>query len=114
MKSRKALALAILSFAAFVPLQQASAQGNAGGHPGMMMEQPGAMAEGVVRKVDKDAGKMTIRHGPIPSMDMPSMTMVYRVKDPAMLGLVKAGDKILFQTEKVGGAYTVTRLEPAK
>ena len=82
---------------------------------GGMMAQPGnALADGEVRKVDKDAAKLTIKHGPIPSMDMPPMTMVYRVKDPAMLDQVKAGDKIRFDAEKVGGAYTVTRIEPAK
>lgn len=79
-----------------------------------MMKHGGELAHGEVRKVDKDAGKLTIKHGPIPSMDMPSMTMVYRVKDPAMLEQVKAGDKIKFDAEKIGGAYTVIRLEPVK
>lgn len=90
-------------------------QGGMMGGQGGMMAQPGnALADGEVRKVDKDAGKLTIKHGPIPSMDMPAMTMVYRVKDPAMLDQVKAGDKIRFDAEKVGGAFTVTRIEPAK
>jgi Cu/Ag efflux protein CusF len=72
------------------------------------------MSQGEVRKVDKEAQKMTIKHGPIPSLDMPPMTMVYRVKDPAMLDQVKPGDKIQFLADKVGGAYTVTKIEPAK
>ncbi|HZM35672.1 MAG TPA: copper-binding protein [Burkholderiales bacterium] len=72
------------------------------------------LADGEVRKVDKDAGKVTIKHGPIPSVDMPAMTMVFRVKEPAMLDKVKAGDKIKFDAEKIGGAYTVTKIEPAK
>jgi Cu/Ag efflux protein CusF len=88
--------------------------GMMGGQGGMMAQPGNAMADGEVRKVDKDAGKLTIKHGPIPSMDMPPMTMVYRVKDPAMLDQVKAGDKIRFDAEKVGGAFTVTRIEPAK
>jgi Cu(I)/Ag(I) efflux system protein CusF len=67
-----------------------------------------------VRKVDKDAKKITIKHGPLANLDMPPMTMVFQVKDPAMLEQVKAGDKIKFQAEKVGGAYTVTKIEPAK
>ena len=75
---------------------------------------PAALADGEVRKVDKDAQKLTIKHGPIPSMDMPPMTMVYRVKDPTMLEQVKAGDKIKFEAEKIGSAYTVTRIEPRK
>ena len=73
-----------------------------------------AMAEGEVRKVDKDAKKITIKHGPLEKLDMPAMTMVFQVKDPAMLEQVKAGDKVMFQAEKIGGAFTITRLEPAK
>lgn len=72
------------------------------------------MLDGDVRKVDKDAKKITIKHGPIPSLDMPAMTMVFQVKDPAMLDRVKAGDKVKFQAEKLGGAFTVTGIEPAK
>ena len=74
----------------------------------------GQLSEGEVRKVDKDAKKLTIRHGPIESLDMPAMTMVFQVKDPALLDKVKAGDKVRFAAEKIGGAYTVTRIEPAK
>jgi|SRR5687768_1821020 len=73
----------------------------------------GAMVEGEVRKVDKDAKKITIKHGPLVKLDMPAMTMVFQVKDPAMLERVKAGDKIRFDAEKIGAAYTVTRIEPA-
>jgi Cu/Ag efflux protein CusF len=73
------------------------------------------MSDGEIRKVDKDAQKITIRHGPLPNLDMPQpMTMVYRVKDPAMLGKVKAGDKVRFQAEKVNGAFTIVKIESAK
>jgi Cu/Ag efflux protein CusF len=72
------------------------------------------LADGEVRKVDKDAKKLTIRHGPLPNLDMPAMTMVFQVKDPAMLDQVKAGDKIRFSAEKIGGTYTVTAVEAAK
>jgi len=72
-------------------------------------------ADGEVRRVDKDAQKITIRHGPLPSLDMPQpMTMVYRVKDPALLDAVKPGDKVKFEAENIGGAFTVTKIEPAK
>ena len=75
---------------------------------------PGAaLSDGEVRKVDKDAKKITIKHGPLAKLDMPPMTMVFQVKDPAMLDQVKAGDKIKFEAEKVGGAFTVTRIERA-
>jgi Cu(I)/Ag(I) efflux system protein CusF len=72
------------------------------------------LAEGEVRKVDKDAKKLTIKHGPIQNLDMPAMTMVFQVKDPAMLDQVKAGDKIRFQAEKIGGALVVTAVEQVK
>jgi Cu(I)/Ag(I) efflux system protein CusF len=73
-----------------------------------------ALSEGEVKKIDKDAGKITIKHGPLANLDMPGMTMVFRVKDSAMLEQVKAGDKIRFTAEKVGGALTVTVLEAVK
>ena len=73
-----------------------------------------AAADGEVRKVDKAAKKITIKHGPIQSLDMPAMTMVYRVKDPAMLDQVNAGDKVTFSAEKLGGALTVTKIEKTK
>lgn len=70
-----------------------------------------AMTDGEVKKVDKDAGKVTIKHGPIVNLDMPNMTMVFRVKDPAMLAQVKEGDKIKFAADKLNGAFTVVKLE---
>ena len=69
---------------------------------------------GEVRKVDKDAKKITIRHEAMPELDMPAMTMVFQVKDPAMLEQVKAGDKVRFQADKSTGAFVLVRLEPVK
>ena len=73
-----------------------------------------AMADGEVRKVDKDAGKVTLKHGYIKSLDMPPMTMVFQVKDRAVLDTLKAGDKVRFAAEEKAGAYVVTAIEPAK
>ncbi|OFZ96514.1 MAG: RND transporter [Betaproteobacteria bacterium RIFCSPLOWO2_02_67_12] len=73
-----------------------------------------AQSEGEVRKVDRDAQKITIKHGPLKNLDMPAMTMVFKVKDPALLERVKAGDKVKFQAENVGGALTVTEIAPTK
>lgn len=73
-----------------------------------------AMTDGEVRKVDKEAGKLTLRHGPLVDLDMPAMTMVFRVSDPNVLNLVKEGDKVRFVAEKVGGQLTVTKLETVK
>ena len=72
------------------------------------------MAEGVVRKVSKDTGKVTLRHGEIKNLDMPPMTMVFQVKDPTMLDGLEPGDKVHFSAETTaGGALVVTRIERA-
>ena len=68
------------------------------------------MVKAEVVKVDKPAGKMTLKHGPIKNLDMDSMTMVFRVADPSMLDKVKAGDKIEFEADRVNGAITVTKI----
>lgn len=74
-----------------------------------------ATAEGVVKKVDQSANKITIQHGPIKAFDMPdTMTMVYRVKDPVLLKDVKAGDKIKFDAEHASGGFTVTKMQKEK
>ncbi len=70
------------------------------------------LAQGEIRKVDKAAAKITIKHGDIPSIEMPPMTMVFGVKDAAWLDNVKAGDKIRFDVMNEGGKYVLTRLEP--
>ena len=72
------------------------------------------MSAGEVTKVDKGSARLTIKHGPLANLDMPGMTMVFKVKDPAMLDQVKAGDKISFTAEKVNGALTVTKLDAAQ
>ena len=73
-----------------------------------------SMSAGEVRKIDKDAKKITLKHGEIKNLDMPAMTMVFQVKDPALLDKVKAGDKVKFKAEKVGGGIAVTEIEVAK
>jgi Cu(I)/Ag(I) efflux system protein CusF len=72
------------------------------------------MAEAEVRKVDVDAKKITLKHGPIKNLDMPGMTMVFQVKDAALLDKVKAGDKVRFSAEEQQGALVVTAIEAAK
>ena len=72
------------------------------------------MTEGEVRRIDKDAGKLTLRHGPIQNLEMPAMSMVFKVADPKMLDQVKEGDKVRFAAERNGGVITVTRIETIK
>ncbi len=69
------------------------------------------MTAGEIRKVDKDAAKLTIKHGELKNLDMPAMTMVFQVKDKAWLDKLKAGDKVRFKAEKEGSAYVVTVIE---
>lgn len=68
-------------------------------------------ADGTVRKVDATTGKLTIAHGPLEGLGMPSMTMAFRVAERAMLEIVKVGDRIRFVPAQVGGELVVTRLE---
>lgn len=72
------------------------------------------MTDGEVRKIDRDAGKVTLKHADIKSLDMPAMTMVFAVKDKAMLEQLKAGDKIRFKAVNNGGKLTLTEIQPAK
>jgi Cu/Ag efflux protein CusF len=83
-------------------------------HHGAAKAQAAPLAEGEVRKVDKAAKKITLKHGPIPNIDMPAMTMVFAVKDPALLDKAKPGQKVKFQAEMIGSEATVTRLEPVR
>ena len=71
-------------------------------------------ADGEVRKVDKEQGKVTLKHGPLKNLDMPAMTMVFKVLDPKMLDGIKEGDKVKFAADKVNGALTVTAIDAAK
>ena len=70
---------------------------------------------GEVKKIDESAGKITLKHGPAKSLGMDEdMTMVYRVKDPAMLKQVKVGDKVTFEAEKSDNGFAVTKIQKGK
>lgn len=69
------------------------------------------LTRGEVRKVDKEGKKLTIKHGPLKNLDMPGMTMVFQVKDEAVLDKVQVGDQVQFVAEKVDGKFTVTKVE---
>lgn len=79
----------------------------------------GAMAasplvDGEVKKVDKAAARLTLKHGEIKSMDIPAITMAYKVKDPAMLDKVQPGDHVKFSIERIDSQYTVVQLETGR
>jgi Cu/Ag efflux protein CusF len=69
------------------------------------------VTEAEVRRIDPRAQTITLKHGEIKNLDMPPMTMVFRVKDPAWLQSFKPGDKVRFTVDHVGGQYTVLSLE---
>jgi Cu(I)/Ag(I) efflux system protein CusF len=70
------------------------------------------LTEAEVRKVDKDNGKITLKHGEIKNLDMPPMSMVFQVKNPALLDKVKTGDKVSVTIDRINGAFTVLSIEP--
>jgi Cu(I)/Ag(I) efflux system periplasmic protein CusF len=74
-----------------------------------------ALIEGQVMKVDRSAGKITLKHGPIKKLGMDQdMTMVFKAEDPAMLKSVKTADRVKFDTDPVNGQFTVTKIEKTK
>ena len=98
---------ALLGALAATPAFAAQTQDHAAHHAG-------TLTDAEVRKVDKEAKKVTLKHGPIPNLDMPGMTMVFQVADVKMLDSLKAGDKVRFAADKKDGAYVVTKMEAAK
>ena len=72
------------------------------------------MTDGEVRKIDIEAGKVTLKHADIKNLDMPGMTMVFVVKDRALLDKLKAGDKVKFRAINDAGKFTVTEIQPAR
>ncbi len=107
----RAMGLALtLSAAASMP---AWAAGDHGAH-GKPNAQATAtdMTDGEVRKIDMEGGKLTLKHADIKSLDMPGMTMVFAVKDKAMLDKLKTGDKVKFKAINDAGKFTVTEIQP--
>lgn len=70
-----------------------------------------AMTAGEVRKVDAAQSKVTLKHEAIGNLDMPAMTMVFRVAQPDMLKNLNVGDKVQFHAESVNGALVVTHIQ---
>ena len=103
--------LVAIAAPAFAGEDHAGHGSHAGMHGKAAAEAP--MIEGLVKKVDKAAGKLTVSHGPLPN-GMPAMTMVFRLKEAAWFDQMKEGDKIRFKPEQANGTMTIVRLEPVK
>lgn len=76
--------------------------------------QANVMTDGVVRRVDVANGKLTLRHGPIVNLDMPAMTMVFRVQPLELMKGLKVGDAVKFHAESIDDTLTVTAIQPAQ
>ena len=63
---------------------------------------------GVVQDVDLQAGTVTLRHGPLPALNMMAMTMSYAVKDRSQIGDLKVDQRVEFQVLQNGGEYVIT------
>lgn len=81
---------------------------------GLAISAQAQSVDGEVKKVDADAGKVTLKHGEIKNLDMPAMQMSFRVSDPSWLKTLQVGDKVKFTADKVGGQFTITTLEVKK
>lgn len=103
-----ALAFSAASYAAGDMSHMSNMDASGGAQPSA--DAKNGMSHGAIKKVDPAAGKLTIKHGPLDNLGMGAMTMVFKVKDPAMLTQVKAGDKIDFVADEVNGALTVVTL----
>lgn len=108
----------VLSFSVSMLLAVGSANAAAQGMPSMSMPAKTAassaampLVQGEVRKVDLDKGLVVLRHGDIPNLAMPAMTMGFDVADKKMLDGLKVGDKVQFHAEMVKGKATVTELK---
>lgn len=105
---------AVLAAAGTASLAQGADASHAAHHEAQAGAPNADMAQAEVRKIDRGNRKLTLKHGEIRSLDMPPMTMVFQVRDAEMLDGLKAGDKVKFRAEKIGGTYTVTAIEAAK
>lgn len=108
------LAVALATSLTMPAYAQQQGADHTGHHPPQAKTSSVTLNDGEVRRIDRDAKKITLRHGPLQNLDMPAMTMVFQVKDPTMLDKISVGDKVKFNAEKVPGGYAVTTMELAK
>ncbi|PJG57858.1 copper-binding protein [Aeromonas cavernicola] len=110
----KTLAITLLlSLATYSQAQAANHQGHDMSQMGEMKGmQEMTMTRGVISRIDEANGKIGIKHETISNLNMPPMTMVFSVADPAQLKGLKAGDPVSFHAENQGGQLTVTHIQP--
>ncbi len=69
------------------------------------------MSHGVVRMIDRHAGRMVLRHGPIENLGVPPMTMIFRIKDPKLIEGIESGAAVRFMADRLEGSFTITHIE---
>jgi len=117
LKTRLASTLIALTAVISSPAIAASEHGSHTGMQGDMhtaAPAAAAMVDGLVKKIDKSTGKVTLAHGPLTNLNMPAMTMVFRVKEAAWLDQIKVADKIRFVADSINGVLTIVRFETEK
>ena len=109
-------ALVALAAAGFSAQGMAADEHEGHGGQGVMHVQHNAespLVDGLVKKVDKPAGKVTLSHGPLPN-GMPAMTMAFGVRNAVWLDQMKPGDKIRFRLDSANDALTIAYFERVK
>jgi Cu(I)/Ag(I) efflux system periplasmic protein CusF len=114
--SKLAIAIAMTATASIATAQQGAHSGHGShdahaAHAGHQAAAPAELTDGEVKKIDKETGKITLRHGELKNINMAAMTMVFRVKDPSMLDQVKVGSMVKFAADRVNGAVTIVQLQ---
>ena len=106
----KSLATALLAALLSVSLSQAVFAADAQS----TVSAPAAASKGEIKKVNQEAGTLTIKHGELANLKMPAMTMVFEVADKAVLAKLKTGDKITFVANNANGQLTASNVTPVE
>jgi Cu(I)/Ag(I) efflux system protein CusF len=93
------------------PVTMAAAQMQHGDMKGMDKSSQTHKGTGVVTRIDRNAGKLTLKHDPIKSLNWPAMTMAFEVKDKALLDKAKQGDKVEFSLVQSGNKHIITDIK---
>jgi Cu/Ag efflux protein CusF len=112
--TRHILHAAVLALALATGPALAQADHSAHGHAAATAATTQELTEGVLTRWDARTGKATIRHGEIRNLDMPPMTMVFTLKDPAQVGALQPGDAVRFRADEINGVLVITHIEAGR
>lgn len=112
MKNKHLPALAVFLLSMAMPLVSPAQMPSEGADASA--KQPMPLTAGEIRRVDREAGKVTIKHGEVKNLDMPPMTMVFVAKDPTQLAALKVGDKVNFLVLHEAGKFIAADIQSAR